>query len=250
MSAALAHSDLDTGRVNMAGAATASRLLVSVTRLWLLVMLLVPGQLRAEEPRVTREALVMAVERGPGPAKGRAEAPITIVEFSDFRCSYCRKFWKETLPRIELEYVRTGKVRFVYRHLAALGPPSMRAAEAAECAAEQGRFWGYHDLLFERAPSVTFTDDGLKEYAKELGLDSARFGACLASGRHSDRIQRESAAARYLGASGTPTFLVNGQLLIGAHPFETFRRVLDAELSRSGTVPERTVDPAKPPARR
>ena len=234
----------------MARDATVSRLLVGVTGLWLLVILLVSGPVRAEEPRLTREALVMAVERGPGPAKGRADAPVTIVEFSDCRCSYCRKFWKETLPRIELEYVRTGKVRFVYRHLAALGPPSMRAAEAAECAADQGRFWAYHDLLFERAQSVTFTNNGLEQYAKELDLDPSRFGGCLASGRHSDRIVKESAAARYLGASGTPTFLVNGQLLIGAHPFETFKRVLDAALSRSGAGPEGAMDPGKPPAAR
>ncbi len=250
MSAAGANGDPDTGWVTMPRAAIVSRLLARGMGLGLLMILFVPGPARAEEPLLTREALVAAVERGPGPVKGRADAPVTIVEFSDFRCSYCRKFWKETLPRIELEYVRTGKVRFVYRHLAALGPPSMRAAEAAECAAEQGRFWAYHDLLFERAPSVTFTDDGLKEYAKELGLDPARFGTCLASGRHSDRIVQESAAARYLGASGTPTFLVNGQLLIGAHPFETFKRVLDAALSRAGIGPDGAIDPGKPPARR
>lgn len=202
--------------------------------LGLVLVMLVSGPAWAEEPRVTREALVVAVERGPAAAKGRTEAPITVVEFSDFRCGFCRKFWKETLPRIEAEYVQTGKVRFVYRHLVALGPPSARAAEAAECAAEQGRFWSYHDLLFERAPSTTFTDGTLREYARALGLDPTTFDACLASGRHTDRIQNESIVARSLGASGTPTFLINGRLLIGAHPFETFKRVLDVELSRAG----------------
>jgi hypothetical protein len=91
--------------------------------LWLAVIALSSGHASAEEHRVTREALVRTVERGPGPSKGRADAPITVVEFSDFRCSYCRKFWRETLPRLEREYVATGKVRFVYRHLVALGPP-------------------------------------------------------------------------------------------------------------------------------
>lgn len=205
---------------------------------------------RAEELRANRETLVTAVQHGPGPAKGRREAPITVVEFSDFRCSFCRKFWKNTLPRIETEYVRTGRVRFVYRHLVALGPPSARAAEAAECAAEQDRFWPYHDLLFERAPSVTFTDSRLREYAKELGLAPAPFDACLASGRHTERILTESEVARYLGATGTPTFLINGRLLIGAHPFETFKRLLDTELSQAGSVPRRAPDPGKPPGRR
>lgn len=204
---------------------------------------------RAQEMRVNRETLVTAVESGPGPAKGRADAPVTVVEFSDFRCSFCRKFWRETLPRIETEYVKTGKVRFVYRHLVTLGPPSARAAEAAECAGEQDRFWPYHDLLFERAPSVTFTDARLKEYAKELGLDPARFGTCLASGRHTERILTESDVARYLGATGTPTFLINRRLLIGAHPLEVFKRVLDTELSQAGGVPRSGPDSGKPPRR-
>ena len=208
------------------------------------------GALWAEEPGVTRGALVMAIERGPGPNKGRADAPLTVVEFSDFRCSFCRKFLKETLPRIEAEYIASGKVRFVYRHLVALGPPSARAAEAAECAREQGKFWPYHDLLFERAPSAAFSDATLKEYAEDLRLDRASFGTCLASGRHAERILGESTAARHLGASGTPTFLINGRLLIGAHPFETFKRVLDAELTQTGAPPGGGAEPGKTPPRR
>ena len=111
-----------------------------------------------EQGRVTRQTLVAAAERAPGPTKGRQDAPITIVEFSDFQCSLCRKFWKETLPRIETEYVNTGKAQFIYRHLAVLGPVSERAAEAAECAREQGKFWAYHDRLFEKAGRLAFTD--------------------------------------------------------------------------------------------
>jgi protein-disulfide isomerase len=221
--------------------------------LWLAVIALGSGHASAEEPRVTREALVRTVERGPGPSKGRADAPITMVEFSDFRCSYCRKFWRETLPTLEREYVATGKVRFVYRHLVALGPPSARAAEAAECAAEQGKFWPYHDLLFERAGSAAFTDGTLKEYAKEVGLEPEGFAACLVSGRHAERILGESTAARYLGATGTPTFLINGRLLIGAHRFETFKQVLDDTLAQTGakTPGSGAVrEPAKAPIKR
>ena len=174
---------------------------------------------------VTHGTLVTEAERAPGPTKGRKDAPVTIAEFSDFQCSYRRKFWKETLPRIEAEYITTGKARFVYRHFVALGPFSERAAEAAECAREQGQFWAYHDRLFERAGRLSFTDPRLME---ELRLNPTALDVCIRSGRHAERISRESALARRLGASGTPTFLINGNLLIGAHPFETFKRILDA----------------------
>lgn len=222
---------------------------VGCLALWFSLAAFASGQGRGEEPRVTREALLMVVERGPGPVKGRPDAPVIVVEFSDFRCSYCRKFWSETLPRIEAEYIATGKVRFVYRHLVALGPPSARAAEAAECAGEQGRFWAYHDVLFERAASAFFTDGPLTEYAKELGFDLSAFDACLTSGRHRERILSESTIARSLGAAGTPTFLINGRLLIGAHPFETFKYVLDVMLAQGGAGPPGAPGPAGTPAR-
>ncbi len=191
---------------------------------------LAPSLAWGGEVQITREMVVAAVERNPGPTKGQADAPITIVEFSDFQCAFCRKFWKETLPKIEAAYINTGKVRFVYRHLIALGPLSEQAAHGAECAQEQGKFWPYHDLLFERTGPLAFTQGKLKEYARELGLDGGAFDACMASGRHKDRIRRETEVARYLGATGTPTFLINGQLLIGSHPFETFDRILDVML--------------------
>jgi len=185
-----------------------------------------PGQ----ETRVSREALVAAAERGPAAAKGRDDAPITVVEFSDFRCSFCRKFWKETLPRIEADYISAGKVRLVYRHLVVLGPASQRAAEAAECAGEQGRFWKYHDALFEQG-GRSLPD---ARVAAEIGLDPAAHEACVASGRHRERVLGETAIAQSVGATGTPAFLINGRLLIGAHPFETFKRVLDAMLGGRG----------------
>lgn len=200
------------------------------------------GPAWGEQAQVTREMLVAEAERAPGPTKGRENAPITVVEFSDFQCSFCRKFWKETLPRIEAEYIDTGKARFIYRHLVVLGPFSERAAGAAECAREQGKFWPYHDRLFEKAGRLAFTDARLME---ELGLNRGAMDACIASGRHADRILRESALARRLGASGTPAFLVNGALLIGAHPFETFKRILDAT-GQKPSVPT-TVSPVTAP---
>ena len=176
------------------------------------------------------EALLEALERGPGPSKGDAAAPVTLVEFSDFQCSYCRKFWRDTLPRIEETYIRTGKVRFVYRHLAVLGPPSVEAAVAAECAHAQGKFWLYHDRLFSTGGIFALSEGSLKRYAADLGLDAARFSQCVAAPETQDKVERETMVARAIGMTGTPAFLINGKRMIGAQPPEVFEQILEAML--------------------
>jgi len=185
------------------------------------------------EPRgaLSREELVAAVERAPGPSKGPEDAPVVLVEFSDFQCVYCRKFWQETLPRIEERYIRSGKVRFLYRHLAILGEASVLAAQAAACAHDQGKFWEYHDALFRNSSPLAYTAARLKRYAGQSGLDEQIFSGCLNSGKHADRVEAETILGRALGANATPAFLINGQLLIGAYPFEVFQQALDATLA-------------------
>jgi protein-disulfide isomerase len=185
------------------------------------------------EPQATlsREEIVATVERGPGPSKGPEDAPVTLVEFSDFQCVYCRKFWQETLPRIDERYIQPGKVRFVYRHLAILGEASVLAAKAAACAHDQGKFWEYHDALFRNSSPLGFTASRLKWHASRSGLDERTFTACLDSGKQAKRVKEETMQARALGANGTPSFLINGQLLIGAYPFEVFQQALDATLA-------------------
>ncbi|MFB3820296.1 MAG: DsbA family protein [Candidatus Methylomirabilales bacterium] len=206
-----------------------------VAGLWLAAL---PEVARAGSPG---EALLEALERGPGPSKGSAGAPVTIVEFSDFQCSYCRKFWRETLPRLDEKYLQTGKARFVYRHLAILGPPSVRAAMASECAHDQGKFWPYHDRLFGTAGPLGFSADRLKRSAQELGLDTGRFNACLDGGQHREKVERETLVGRAIGITGTPGFLIRGGLLIGAQPYEVFERILEPILKDGGSD--------KPPAR-
>jgi len=186
---------------------------------------------------VLREELVATVERAPGPSKGPEDAPVVMVEFSDFQCGYCRKFWQETLPRIEERYIRPGKVRFVYRHLAILGEASVLAAQAASCAHDQGKFWEYHDALFRTSAPLAFTTARLKRSAGQSGLDERTFSGCLDSGKHAERVEAETLLGRALGANGTPTFLLNGQLLIGAYPFETFQQALDALLTGARRTP-------------
>ena len=172
-----------------------------------------------------------------GPARGAPNAPVTIIELSDFQCSFCWKFWKETLPRLEAEYVRPGKVRLVYRHLAILGTQSVAAAQAADCAGEQGKFWEYHDRLFASKGPLALTNGSLKAYAGEIGLDTQVFDRCLDSGKYLQKVKEETAIGLALGARATPVFFINGMMLVGAHPFETFREIIEGELNRKSEQP-------------
>lgn len=191
------------------------------------------------EAAAQADALLEALERGPGPSKGSPDAPVTIVEFSDFQCTFCKKFWRETLPRIEEKYIRSGKVRFVYRHLAILGPPSVQAAIAAECAHEQGKFWPYHDRLFASGGLFAFSTGNLKRYAEEVGLDRAQFGACLGGEAPREKVERETAVGRAIGMTGTPGFLINGGRMIGAQPYEVFEEIIETTLKEVKPGPRR-----------
>lgn len=170
---------------------------------------------------------------GVGYDVGDREAPVVLIDFSDFGCPYCARFSTETYPTLEREYVRTGKVFFKYvPFVMGMFPHGQEAARAAECAAEQGRFWPMHDLLYAhqaewkraREPAVAFG-----AYVDSLGLDHARFGACYARGSH-PRTQRANEAAHDIGVRVTPSFIVNGRPVEGALPLADFRRVLDAAL--------------------
>jgi len=176
---------------------------------------------------------------GKGPMMGNPNAPVTAVEFSDFQCSFCKKFWADTLPQLKEVYINKGQVRFIYRHFAILGQHSVGAAKGAECAGEQGRFWEYHDKLFSNQGGLAFTNSKLNQYGQELGLKVRPFSQCLASDKHLKKIEGETAAAASLGARGTPTFFVNGRLLAGAQPYEVFRTVIEQELKQSGSKKKR-----------
>jgi protein-disulfide isomerase len=166
--------------------------------------------------------------------RGDRTAPVTIVEFSDFQCPFCERAFKQVLPQLKLDYIDTGRVSLVYKHSAFLGPESTWAAVAAECAADQGQFWAYHDLLFNRQAGENqgaFTKDKLLGFAKELELDLTKFEPCLTAEQTLARVQADVAEARQAGVTGTPTFFVNGQKLVGAQPYEQFRAVLEPLLA-------------------
>lgn len=169
------------------------------------------------------------------PEKGNPQAKVTMIEFSDYLCPFCAKFAVLTLPKIEADYISTGKVRLIFRHLPVHGEPSAKAAEAALCAHEQGQFWEYHDRLF----AISLNEGGkaltaarLEALARELGLDSEGFKLCLTSRRYAQAVKADIAEAKRLGAEGTPTFFINEQKILGAQPYETFQRVIEEELAK------------------
>ncbi len=171
-------------------------------------------------------------------ALGSATAPVTVVEFTDYQCPYCRRFQAQVWPRLKREYVDTGKVRFIVRDLPLTFHAGAKpAAEAAHCAAEQGRFWPMHDALL--ANGADLSAQGIEQHARAVGLDLARFDACLAAGHYAQVIARNAAQANALGLQGTPAFLVGrvqhdeivGQAVMGAVPYEDFDAVLREALN-------------------
>ena len=165
--------------------------------------------------------------------KGDPNAPVTIIEFGDFQCPYCGRFFAQTEPQIDETYIQSGKVRFGYFGFAFLGQESNWAAEAAECAADQNKFWEYHDTLYSSQSGENqgaFNKDNLKKIAEGLGLDTSAFNECFDSGKYKQLIQDDSNAASSLGVRSTPTFLINGQAIVGAQPFEIFQQTIDSLL--------------------
>jgi protein-disulfide isomerase len=163
--------------------------------------------------------------------KGSEDAPVTIVEFSDFECPFCARFYKQTLGKIEEEYIKTGKVKLVYRdYPLPFHTHAQKAAEAAECAGEQGKFWEMHNKLFEEG--VKGGVESFKQFAADIGLDTEKFNDCLDSGKMAEEVQKDMKDGSAAGIRGTPGFIINGQLVSGAQPFENFKRVIESELAK------------------
>ncbi len=161
---------------------------------------------------------------------GDENAPVTIVEFSEFECPFCAKFYDGAYQQIKEKYVETGKVKIIFRDFPlSFHANAQKAAEATECAEEQGKFWEMHDTLFENQASIAVDD--LKKYAVDLGLDAEAFNACLDSGKYAEEIEKDMNDGAALGVSGTPGFFINGIKLSGAQPFENFEAIIESELN-------------------
>ncbi len=161
--------------------------------------------------------------------RGNFNAPVTLVEFSDFECPFCERIFP-TMNKILGDY--EGKVRLVYKQFPlSFHPNAQKAAEASECASEQGKFWEYHDKLFENQSSG-FSVDKFKQWANELSLDDAQFNSCLDSGKYAQKVQADAQEGQQKGVTGTPATFVNGQLVVGAQPYETFKQAIDGLLNQ------------------
>jgi protein-disulfide isomerase len=162
------------------------------------------------------------------PSRGPADAPVQIIEFSDFQCPFCQR----SLPTIEQVMKTYGdRVRLVYRHFPLPNhAEAWRAAEASMCAADQDKFWPYHDRLFANQDRLGI--DGLKQHAIEVGLDTAAFNACVDGRKYQSAVQEDMQVGQQLGVTGTPAFYINGRPLSGAQPFEAFKEIIDEELKK------------------
>jgi len=174
------------------------------------------------------------VPTGDNPSLGPANAAITIIEFSDYQCPYCRKWEMEAWPQIQAAY--PGKIRLVYRDfpLYSIHPESESAAIAAWCAGDQNKYWEFHDLLF--SDTLPLGQDSYIKYASQVNLNADQFKQCITTQKFKDTVSNNYTYASNLGVSSTPTFFVNGIPLVGAQPFESFKQLIDKELA--GEIPK------------
>lgn len=189
----------------------------------------VPSAIDVQEEPAQQEAIRRDVPTEGFPSEGPDDAPIVIVEFSDFQCPFCTKWHNETYQPLLEEY--PDQIKLVYRNfpLTSLHPDAYLSAEAAMCAGDQDSYWPYHEALFESKYGLG--EDALKQYAEELGLDTATFNECLDSNAYTDFVRADMEYAMSIGVQSTPTFYVNGQLVVGAQPIEVFRQIINSELA-------------------
>ena len=168
------------------------------------------------------------------PVKGSPDAPVTIIEYTEYQCPFCARFVQETLSLIEENYIATGKVRFIFRNFP-VHQQAVVAAGAAVCAQEQDKFWQMHDTLVAQQSEWSGNPDFMElfeGYTQDLGLDTDQFTSCLNAGEWLDKVKKDFEAGREAGVQGTPSFLINDQLIVGAQPFKEFQRVIEEELSK------------------
>ena len=232
-----------TGSMDSSGSITSEDIKTAIAELDARQPTPQPTPQPAVQPTQPTAPQLVQVSLDDDPIKGDPDAPVTIVEFSDFQCPFCSRFYQQTLPQLEENYIETGKVKFVYRDmpLDSLHPNARPAHIAAECADEQGGFWDYHDILFDsqgqwrRLPSSELSSTFVG-YASDLKMDTASFESCLNSPEIADEVNQDSLDARSKGATGTPTFFIGNEKdgfekLVGAQPFSSFQLTIDKLLT-------------------
>jgi len=176
------------------------------------------------------------------PMIGNKDAKVTVIEFSDFQCPFCRRYFTQTFEQVKKNYIDTNKIRYVYRdYPLPFHPAALPYAEAADCANEQGKFWEFHDMIYNEqnkqgAATIEYLGaDAVKKMAMGLGLDAAKFNSCFDSEKYKDEVNKDLAAGSTAGVSGTPTFFIGNDKkgyvsLVGAQPYAAFQAAIDAEL--------------------
>jgi len=179
---------------------------------------------------------IAKVNVGRSPSLGKPDAPVTVIEFSDYQCPFCERFFAGTLPALKKDYIEAGKVRYVFRDfpLDSIHPQARKAAEAAHCAGEQGKYWEMHDTLFKNQRALMV--ENLKGFARDLGLKVEDFNGCLDQGKYANTVSEHLAAGSAVGVTGTPSFFIgktaaDGTIeatsIRGAQPITAFRQVID-----------------------
>ena len=181
-----------------------------------------------------RKPIEISGRIGEGTSWGPQDAAVSIVAYSDFGCSHCRNFALEQGKQLRAEYEASGNVRFEYKHYIISPPDTANAANASECAADQGRFWDYHDVLYSQQgiSQNPFSKANLKQYGAQLGLSAQQFNDCVDRNTHLDKVYRDSAEGRDAGVTGTPTFFIDAKKLIGDVPYAQFKDAVEAPLAR------------------
>lgn len=194
---------------------------------------------KTPEPQPTKFSLEVLTANA-SPYLGDKNAPITMVEFGDYQCFFCNRYFHETEPSVLENYVDTGKVKILFKDFTIIGPDSVNAAHAAQCANEQGKFWEYHDVLYNNWNGENngwASSENLLKFAQNIGLDIDSFSECMLDARYQDKIIASNSDAKSLGLDGTPGFFIIGPdsqvtKIGGAQPYEVFKRIFDSELQK------------------
>lgn len=179
---------------------------------------------------------VVQVANGHLPIKGQENAQVTLVEFSDFECPFCKRYYDDSYAQLVKDYVDTGKVKMYFRHYPLeFHPAANPAALASECANEQNLFWEFHDKAFNEQSRLSGGGEAanteLKAMAAEIGANSAQFDQCFDSAKYQSQVDEDVADGQAAGVSGTPTIFINGRKIVGAYPYETFKTIIEEELN-------------------
>lgn len=193
---------------------------------------------RPQRPPTPTEA---KAEVDDDPFLGDTNAPVTLIEFSDYQCPYCGRFFQTTLPQLKKEYIDTGKLKYVFRDFPLpFHQQAQKASEAAQCAGDQGKYWEMHDLIFKNQRAMQVED--LKGYAENLGLNKANFDKCLDGDKYTEEVKKDMADGRKVGVRGTPSFVlgkstkdgkIDGKFLRGAQSYQSFKEEIDSLLKGS-----------------